>query len=139
MQTDRSALPQSPQEKTFPCALTEVEQARNWVAGIYAAAGLDTHTVRLLVSEVATNAVLYGGGPNFRVRVLPSGRIEIYDHSSREPEPQEAGPGDESGRGLVLLALLATGWETKREQDDAGKWVSFTPTRPLTEPDIRLA
>ncbi|WP_431775744.1 ATP-binding protein [Streptomyces cucumeris] len=78
-------------------------------------------TVALLVAELASNAVRHGRlpGRDFRLRLVrePSTRtlrIEVSD--SREDRlpaiPPAPTPDDESGRGLLLVDVLATRWGT---------------------------
>ncbi|MFJ4832833.1 ATP-binding protein [Streptomyces sp. NPDC088747] len=79
-------------------------------------------TVSLLVAELAANAVQHGRVPgrdfhlrltlDVRTRLI---RIEVDDASTRRPRfgsETVAGPEDESGRGLLLVAVLATRWGT---------------------------
>lgn len=82
-------------------------------------------TVALLVSEVATNALVHGSG-DVQVRVTTHDhvlRVEVADDSPRMPEPRAAGPFEEGGRGLSLVQQLSRGWGVYRE--GAGKVVWF--------------
>lgn len=66
--------------------------------------------VELLVSELATNAVLHACGPRMRVRVLDRGlrlRVEVSDDSLTLPVPRRAAAQAESGRGMALVETLA--------------------------------
>lgn len=70
-------------------------------------------TVELLVSEVATNAVLHAYGREIRVRVLDHGprlRVEVFDASPVLPAPRRTLVRNESGRGLGILGSLAVNW-----------------------------
>ena len=70
-------------------------------------------TVALLVSEVATNAVLHADGRPIRVRVVDRGvrvRVEVDDDSPVLPVRRGAQAGSEDGRGLALVAALAHVW-----------------------------
>jgi anti-sigma regulatory factor (Ser/Thr protein kinase) len=79
-------------------------------------------TVSLLVAELAANAVQHGGVPgrDFHLRLAMDVRtrlirIEVGDASTRRPRfgsETVAGPEDESGRGLLLVAVLAARWGT---------------------------
>ncbi|MEU6989801.1 ATP-binding protein [Streptomyces sp. NPDC046465] len=71
----------------------------------------------LLVSELATNAVLHGVVVErefeVAVTVLADGScfIEVSDDSPAEPVPRTSGTwDDESGRGLRLLDTVAEAW-----------------------------
>lgn len=82
-------------------------------------------TVALLVSEVATNALVHGTG-EVQVRVSARGqvlRVEVADDSPRMPEPRSAGLLEEGGRGLALVESLARDWGVHRQ--GAGKVVWF--------------
>lgn len=83
-------------------------------------------TLELLVSEVATNALLHGRG-DVCVSVLPGTglvRVEVADDSDAVPVARHAGTDAESGRGLALLEQLSDRWgvDTGRGQ---GKVVWF--------------
>lgn len=112
------------------------EQARDWkvpddVAG----------TAVLLLSELMTNAVRHGRVPVGReveARCVLDGsvfRVEVADASDALPCPREAGPDDESGRGLALVELLADGWGADARPYGIGKAVWFELALPCAEPD----
>ncbi|QLH23652.1 ATP-binding protein [Streptomyces sp. Rer75] len=79
-------------------------------------------TVALLVAELASNAVRHGRVPgrDFRLRLtlqqapMQTIRIEVSDtRDERLPlRPPTTSPEDETGRGLLLVDLLATRWGT---------------------------
>jgi anti-sigma regulatory factor (Ser/Thr protein kinase) len=96
-------------------------------------AGGDTSgTVALLVAELVTNAVRHGRSRDhdrYHLRLaydVPARtiRIEVSDANPRHPPagPAAPGPDDESGRGLLLVGLLATRWGTA-PRDPLGKTV----------------
>ncbi|MEV0324508.1 ATP-binding protein [Streptomyces sp. NPDC050658] len=69
--------------------------------------------VTLCVSEVATNALLHGVPPGrgFQLFLRYDGdvlRVEVHD--SGDGKPQVVEPEGESGRGLLLVAVLADRW-----------------------------
>ena len=87
--------------------------------------GVDSDTVALLVSEVATNALVHGEG-KVRVRVRPTSdglRVEVHDDSPTLPARRQATPMDEGGRGIALVEELSSGWGA--EKTDRGKTVWF--------------
>lgn len=84
--------------------------------------------VELLTSELVTNAVKASGG--LRGHQLPvirlwlscdqvSVSIHVWDSSDEMPVRRDAGADDVSGRGLLLVGALSTGWGCYRA--DGGK------------------
>ncbi|MFI9327556.1 ATP-binding protein [Kitasatospora sp. NPDC052868] len=76
-----------------------------------------TETALLLLSELVTNACRHACAPRDRligVRfAFSSGeplRVEVTDANPALPDPRQAGPEDENGRGLELVEALATAW-----------------------------
>lgn len=111
-------------ELYLPAAASAIAQARRAVDRLEA---LDAHpdarfAVRLLVSELFTNAVKYGSdGRECRVRlaieVAPATvRVEIGDRGAGAPSAAAPMPDveRESGRGLAFLDALATRWGVVR-------------------------
>ncbi|KOU40487.1 protein phosphatase [Streptomyces sp. WM4235] len=81
----------------------------------------------LLLSEMVTNAVRYGGEP-IRVRLIHDRSLicEVYDGSSTSPRLRQATSTDEGGRGLFLVAQLAQAWGTRYTADGKVIWAEFT-------------
>ncbi|MFE6165075.1 ATP-binding protein [Streptomyces sp. NPDC056486] len=102
------------------------EQARAWKVPDDLA-----ETAVLLLSELMTNAVRHGRVPVGREVgarcVLDGGvlRVEVADASDVLPRPREAGPDDESGRGLALVELLADAWGADPRPYGIGKTTWF--------------
>ncbi|MET8825704.1 SpoIIE family protein phosphatase [Streptomyces sp. NPDC004610] len=96
-----------------PAAVGEVRAA---VMRQLSAWGLDesAFTTELILSELVTNAIRYGGSP-IRVRVLRDRSLicEVFDASSTAPHLRYAAMTDEGGRGLFLVAQLADRWGTR--------------------------
>lgn len=72
-------------------------------------------TAALLVSELATNTVRHTASPVFVCRVAYDGAhvaLEVEDHGGTPevPHRREPGPGDEDGRGLLLVDALCAHW-----------------------------
>jgi hypothetical protein len=84
--------------------------------------------VRLVVSELATNAVVHAQTP-FGVslsRVPGSVLLAIRDESESPPVPSAPDDMDIRGRGLMIVELLSREWGTRT--DDHGfksVWASF--------------
>jgi anti-sigma regulatory factor (Ser/Thr protein kinase) len=72
-------------------------------------------TAELVTSELVTNAILASprGSPvELQVTREAEGSvlISVWDASSEMPVLEDASPDDESGRGLMLVVCLASGW-----------------------------
>src|SRR5919112_4897579 len=67
----------------------------------------------LLVSELATNAVQHGTPP-VRLRVECDGTqglcVSVSDEDPASPTAMDAGPDDESGRGIRLVDVISDRW-----------------------------
>ncbi|MFI8091230.1 SpoIIE family protein phosphatase [Streptomyces sp. NPDC086080] len=96
-----------------PAAVGEVRAA---VSRKLAEWGLEALTfgTELILSELVTNALRYGGSP-IQVRMLHDRNLicEVYDSSSTSPHLRYATMTDEGGRGLFLVAQLADRWGTR--------------------------
>jgi anti-sigma regulatory factor (Ser/Thr protein kinase) len=78
---------------------------------------------RLVISELAANAVIHAGTP-FAVSVQYTGstvRISVRDQSPIRPILRNGGPMSLSGRGLHLVAALADAWGV--DDDPGGKTI----------------
>ncbi|MEE4543500.1 ATP-binding protein [Streptomyces sp. V4-01] len=68
---------------------------------------------QLLISELVTNALRYGKGGEVEFRLVITLRgllIAVDDGSAHRPRLSVAGAGDETGRGLYLVAAFADDW-----------------------------
>lgn len=82
-------------------------------------------SVELVVSELVTNAVRASTSPDGRpkhnaglppiyLRLSTDGAhvlVEVWDKDARLPVVRDAGPDDESGRGLMLVEALCLRWD----------------------------
>lgn len=110
-----------------PSVPQSVAQVRRYAVQACLARGWtgDCDTVALLVSEVATNALVYGTG-SVRVTVAGDGprlRIAVTDDSPDRPALRDAPDDAEGGRGLALVDALADAWGV--DPHDPGKSVWF--------------
>ncbi|MFE2429384.1 ATP-binding protein [Streptomyces sp. NPDC059373] len=91
--------------------------------------------VTLIAAELTANAVRHGHVPgrDFRLRLTATPatiRIEVSDtRTERLPRSTCPSPDAESGRGLYLVARLATRWGIAPRPGAPGKtvWAEFTP------------
>jgi anti-sigma regulatory factor (Ser/Thr protein kinase) len=79
---------------------------------------------RLLVSELVTNAVLHARTElDLVVRAIRTGiRVEVRDHDPAEPVLRHYEDEAMTGRGLALVAELATRWGVDRHPDGKAVW-----------------
>ena len=119
-------MPASPLEMVAESVLTSVARIRRFATSACAthAPGVDCDTVALLVSEVATNALVHGAG-EVRVRVVPRPRgvrVEVLDGSPQLPAKRAATVYDEGGRGIALVEAVATAWGSQATAEGKTVW-----------------
>lgn len=116
---------------TLPSDPASVSAARRYVAGVLAEWGLPSDaevadTVRLIVSELATNAVqhTFGMSPTFTVDISLERdehlRIGVTDSHPRFPKRLPAAVQQDNGRGMVIIRWLTA---------ECGGKLSVRPTR----------
>ncbi|MFE1862245.1 SpoIIE family protein phosphatase [Streptomyces anandii] len=115
-----------------------VAGARAEVTRQLAAWGLDeiACTAELLVSELVTNAIRYGGPP-VQLRLIRDAVVicEVSDSSSAAPHLRRARTFDEGGRGLLLVAQLARRWGTRHRAAGKTIWAEIAlPGGPAGTP-----
>ncbi|MGW7433765.1 ATP-binding protein [Streptomyces sp. NPDC054861] len=115
---------------TLPSDPASVSAARRYVDDVLREWGLEDDsdtgdTVRLIVSELATNAVqhTFGQSPTFTVDVRLEREERLYvgvtDSHPRWPRRLPAAVQQDNGRGMVIIRFLAA---------EAGGRLSVTPT-----------
>ncbi|MFJ6656500.1 SpoIIE family protein phosphatase [Streptomyces sp. NPDC091377] len=86
--------------------------------------------VELVADELITNALMHTEGAAIvTLRVLGAAdrrlRVEVEDSSSALPRRREAGVAGVSGRGLMLVDLLADGWGVEARGGGKCVWCEF--------------
>lgn len=82
---------------------------------------------RLVVSELATNAVIHAGTP-FAVSVRHTGsavRISVRDWNPTRPVVRNGGPASLTGRGLHFVAMVAETWGVDDDPDGKITWAEL--------------
>lgn len=91
----------------------------------------------LVVSELVTNAIRYGGSP-IQLRLIHDRVLicEVSDAGSTVPHMRQAGVFDEGGRGLMLVVQLTQRWGARRTAAGKTIWCeqALPPTGPPTRP-----
>lgn len=129
-------------EWNFPAESHAVRTARHAVRDTLRKWQIDTavgDVTVLLVSELVTNSLRYASGP-IGVRLVhlqsdaddtarrPALLVEVSDPLPDPPTERPAGPDDEGGRGLQLVACSARRWGTRKGR--TGKTVWFELALP---------
>ncbi|WP_328513272.1 PAS domain-containing SpoIIE family protein phosphatase/ATP-binding protein [Streptomyces mirabilis] len=80
-------------------------------------------TVELIVSELVTNAISYGGGP-ICLRLIQHQVLtcEVSDSNTSHPRPRQPHTIGENGRGLFLVAQLSRRWGSRSATDGKVVW-----------------
>ncbi|WP_245793684.1 SpoIIE family protein phosphatase [Streptomyces pini] len=83
----------------------------------------------LVVSELVTNAVRYGGGGPVRLRLLRGTSLlcEVSDRSNSSPRIRRAGVTEEGGRGLFLVAQFTRNWGVRYMPRGKTVWAEQVP------------
>ena len=80
-------------------------------------------SAELLISELVTNALRYGADDAIAFKLVLAADafvIEVDDGSPGRPQVREAGPDEESGRGMLLVSVVADEWGVS--PDGARTW-----------------
>lgn len=114
----------------LPAEPASVGKARRFVQSTLRAWDLDeaAEVATLLVSELATNAVLHAR-TDFAVvlhREVGDVRVEVCDGSQVTPRQRHHSPSAATGRGVALVAQLASAWGTSSAVAGFAKCVWFT-------------
>lgn len=122
----------------FPSA---VPSARRHVWAVAMESGLPdlSDTAELLASEMVTNAVREYGRLGLRqtpvvclwvTSDLRSLVLHVWDASEAMPVCREAGPGDDGGRGLMIIDALGADWGCYREGKGKVVWARVRGDTP---------
>ncbi|NGO82183.1 SpoIIE family protein phosphatase [Streptomyces sp. 196(2019)] len=121
-------------EWELPAEAVTVGRARELATGRLAAWGLEelSFATELVVSELVTNAVRYGGGP-LRLRLIRDRTLlcEVADTGHTSPHLRHSAEDDEGGRGLFIVAQLVQRWGTR--YTPAGKTIWTEQAFPPAE------
>jgi len=108
-----------------------VSSARAFTSGVLSSWRLGEELLDLgvlAVSELVSNSFTHGHPP-MRLRLRRTDRrltVEVTDANDHLPRRRHAEPIDESGRGIAIIATIASSWGTRRTPD-GGKavWCDF--------------
>ncbi|MFC8917444.1 SpoIIE family protein phosphatase [Streptomyces sp. NPDC057116] len=91
----------------------------------------------LVVSELVTNAVRYGGQGPVSLRLLRDGSLicEVSDRSNTSPRIRRAATTEEGGRGLFLVARFTKSWGARFMPQGKTVWAEQVPPGRHTTPE----
>ncbi|MEU5696691.1 ATP-binding protein [Actinosynnema sp. NPDC020468] len=108
-----------------------LSEVRQWVRDVLCDLSEDDLDDCLLIAnELAGNALDHAAAPR-RLRVERSTgsgvvvRIEVDDATQDQPVPGVSRLGDNRGRGLVIVAKIATDWGVEAHSDGKTVWASL--------------
>lgn len=126
------------QHWTLPTDHSAERLAREAISGPLHAEGVDPAVVDdviLATSELVSNAVDHGESPIHLTLDLGESvvRVTVSDGGAGQPTPRVAGDGAPRGRGLAIVAQLATDWGWAREDGRLRVWAEFPTGRPARD------
>jgi anti-sigma regulatory factor (Ser/Thr protein kinase) len=126
----------------LPAEPDSVRRARQHVAALLEAddTGVSAEVACLLVSELVTNAVLHAGSEvEIRVTSGPTAvRVEVVDGSSRPAVRRHFSAESSTGRGMLLVEALASGWGVEPRATGKAVWFELARGRARSPGDSRL-
>ncbi len=117
--------------RSFHEGMRSIRTARRFVTDVledWAVAGYDI-AAPLVLTELATNAVVFSPPP-YRVRVSYDAgrlRVEVHDTNERLPRPRNYGPEATNGRGLHVVAGLCDDWGATASNGGKVVWATVRP------------
>ncbi|MEV3992205.1 SpoIIE family protein phosphatase [Streptomyces sp. NPDC049837] len=134
--TDRVASWELPSD---PSVVAEARSLTHHQLAEWGLTDLDFST-GLVVSELVTNAVRYGGQGPVCLRLLRDGSLicEVSDRSNTSPRIRRAATTEEGGRGLFLVAQFTKSWGARFMPQGKTVWAEQVPPtdqRHAPEPD----
>ncbi|MFD5648725.1 SpoIIE family protein phosphatase [Streptomyces sp. NPDC127039] len=110
----------------FPTDPAVVARARKFADGHLDVWDLShlTFNTELIISELVTNAIRYGGEGPFRLRLVLDTVLtcEVSDTNETQPRLRRARTTDEGGRGLFLVAQLSNRWGCRYTEHGKTLW-----------------
>lgn len=129
--------------RRFPATPASAGEARRFVDDVLVQAGAEpfAYTATLLVSELVANAILHTGTSPEVVVALDGhrARVEVHDSSRQLPVRKHYSTMSGTGRGLMMVARMATDWGAETTASGKSVWfvldTDSTPTFDLLEVD----
>jgi anti-sigma regulatory factor (Ser/Thr protein kinase) len=121
--------PTATAETVFPAVPESVGSARRFTGAALGRHDVEPKlidTAMLLVSELATNAIVHASSSlRLRIDVGDEIRVEVCDGDGAPPVIGEAEIDEESGRGLAIVTTLADDWSWSPRSSGKVVWFSL--------------
>ncbi|GAA4235866.1 hypothetical protein GCM10022254_44110 [Actinomadura meridiana] len=117
----------------FKPDMEKIKMARDHVARIAADWPVDEYLVRVVASELITNAIRHAGTDEVRVDAYLDGHlcvVEVWDGDATLPVVCRPGLEVLGGRGLIIVGKLVTRWGVVHDDREGGKTVFAEWTVP---------
>jgi anti-sigma regulatory factor (Ser/Thr protein kinase) len=127
--TESTMPPTATAETVFPAVPESVGSARRFTRAALGRHDIEPQiidTATLLVSELATNAIVHASSAvKLRIDVGDEIRVEVRDADEAPPIAPPADIGRESGRGLAIVTTLADEWSWSPRSSGKVVWFSL--------------
>jgi anti-sigma regulatory factor (Ser/Thr protein kinase) len=127
--TESTMPPTVTAETVFPAVPESVGSARRFTRAALGRHDVEPRlidTAMLLVSELATNAIVHAASTlKLRIDVGDDIRVEVCDTDEAPPVAGDAALEGESGRGLAIVTTLADDWSWSPRGDGKVVWFSL--------------
>jgi anti-sigma regulatory factor (Ser/Thr protein kinase) len=115
----------------LPCGLEAAKWGRLLVDAVcedWDVTDVDVHAVRMVASELVSNAVLHAGTSSVLTLTLTARDLRVGVRDYRPgggPAPADAEPGASGSMGMVLVAGVSRTWGISRHHDGKTVWASL--------------
>jgi anti-sigma regulatory factor (Ser/Thr protein kinase) len=127
--TESTMPPTATAETVFPAVPESVGSARRFTRAALGRHDVEPQlidTAMLLVSELATNAIVHAASSlTLRIDVGDDIRVEVCDRGEAPPVVGEPEMDGESGRGLAIVTTLADDWSWSPRSSGKVVWFSL--------------
>jgi anti-sigma regulatory factor (Ser/Thr protein kinase) len=127
--TEATMPPTATAETVFPAVPESVGSARRFTRAALGRHDVEPQlidTAMLLVSELATNAIVHAASSlKLRIDVGDEIRVEVCDGDDAPPVVGGAEVNGESGRGLAIVTTLADDWSWSPRASGKAVWFSL--------------
>ena len=115
------------QAQEFPGEVESVTEARNRAVGALGRSSPAVDRIAAIVTELAANSIRHADG-GFTLRLSSYAAeviVEVRDKSPSPPKLMTPSPSAPTGRGLLIVRLMADRWGCRPEKDGKTVWAEL--------------